>query len=342
MIAGSSGLKVTVEQNIGHYETTHLSADADHVVISYNPTAGARSRVDAVWQLSRELGAAGFKADIVTDLDDVSSRAGELFERGRLRAIVGAGGDGTAAELINRTPSGVPYAMLPGGTENLLSKYLDQRRGVAAVVEVIRDGLVTHLDAGLMTNERYNDGRLFMLMASCGIDAEVVHRIAANRTGHIHHLSYIKPIWESIRNYRYPEVRVYFRNEQAGDFADTWRMVQAGWVVVTNLPRYARGLRFAPEAVGTDGQFDLCTFREGSFFSGLKYLSGVAFGQHEKLDDCDIVKATHIRIESDKNVPIQIDGDPGGTSPAHIRIEPSRLSLLISPEWAAEQGIATA
>lgn len=330
---------MAIEHNSPVYETARLSAAADHVIISYNPTAGARSRIDAVQELARALRHIGLKTDLIPALDEVSQRAAELAGRRSLRAIVGAGGDGTAAELINRTPAEVPFVMLPGGTENLLSKYLDQRRGVAPVVEMLQDGLVTHLDAGRMTNGRYSDGRLFLLMASCGIDADVVHRIAANRTGHIQHFSYLKPIWDSIRNYKYPEVRVYFRNEQAGDAPDAWQEVRAGWVVVTNLPRYARGLRFAPEAVGTDGLFDLCMFREGSFLSGLKYLSGVALRKHKKLEGCDIVKATDIRIESESAVPIQVDGDPGGTLPIEITIERSRLSLLVSRQWAAAQGI---
>ena len=53
------------------------------------------------------------------------------------------------------------------------------------------------------------DKRIFLMMAGCGFDAEVVRRLHQERTGHIHHLSYAKPILDSIRSYEYPELRVY-------------------------------------------------------------------------------------------------------------------------------------
>ena len=41
-------------------------------------------------------------------------------------------------------------------------------------------------------------------MIGCGFDAEVVRRVHLERDGHITRLSYLKPIWESIRSYEYP------------------------------------------------------------------------------------------------------------------------------------------
>ena len=317
-----------------------LPPEADHVLVAYNPRAGARSAVAEVDELVDALRGRGFQVEPFTDLAPLSERVAELLETGRLRALVGAGGDGTAAELINRTPAGVPFVMLPGGTENLLSKYLGQPRGVSPVVEIIDRGLVVQLDAGHIKGGSHETGRYFLLVVSCGIDADVVRHLHANRDGHIRHLSYVKPIWQSIRNYHYPEVRVYFRNARSSHEPDEWQMVRARWALVTNLPRYARGLKFAPRAVGTDGLLDLCMFRKGSFLSGLKYLSGAAFGIHDKFADCNIATATHVRLESDdQEVPVQLDGDPGGHLPVEMSVVPGRLSLLVSEAWAAGQGI---
>jgi diacylglycerol kinase (ATP) len=331
---------VTTEGNSLTCVARRLPDQAEHVLVAYNPMAGARSASSEVEELVRVLLAKGFQAEAITDLGRLSDRVSELLDAGTLRALVGAGGDGTAAELINRTPAGVPFVLMPGGTENLLSKYLEQSRGVQPVVEIIERGLVVQLDAGHATGGMFGAGRYFLLMASCGIDADVVQRVHANRDGHIRHFSYFKPIWHSIRNYEYPEIRVYFRNARSKDAPDQWQLVRARWAFVTNLPRYARGLKFSPGAVGTDGLFDLCTFRKGSLMNGLMYLGGVAVGQHEKFAGCEIVKATHIRLESDEeDVPIQLDGDPGGHLPMEMSVVPGRLSLLVSDAWAAGQGI---
>ena len=60
-----------------------------------------------------------------------------LAERGELRGVVAAGGDGTVAEIVNRVPDGVPVTVLPLGTENLLAKYLGIGREVESVGETI-------------------------------------------------------------------------------------------------------------------------------------------------------------------------------------------------------------
>jgi diacylglycerol kinase family enzyme len=110
--------------------------------------------------------------------------------------------------------------------------------------------------------------------------------------------------------------------------------ITARWAFVVNLPRYAGGLNFAPLASGCDGLLDVCTFREGSLWHGLRYLSGVVLGQHETMAGFSRVQTRRLRIESDSRVPYQLDGDPGGELPVDITIEPRRLTLLVDTAWA--------
>jgi len=112
-----------------------------------------------------------FKAEISTDLEHVTRLADELTEEGKLRVLVGVGGDGTAAELVNRTKEGTPITLLPAGNENLLARHLFLGSTPESLAETIAHGRVIHLDAGRAT------GRIFLLMASCGLDAEVVRRV---------------------------------------------------------------------------------------------------------------------------------------------------------------------
>ena len=72
-------------------------------------------------------------------------------------------------------------------------------------------------------------------------------------------------------------------------------VIACRWAFVVNLPRYAGGLRIAPQADGNDGVLDVCTFKEGSLWSGLRYLTGIVMGQHESWDDCVTVRAVRVR-----------------------------------------------
>ena len=222
--------------------------------------------------------------------------------------------------------------VLPLGTENLLARYLELSTDSVQLAQIIAGGWTATFDAGIA------NGRLFTLMAGCGFDADVVRRLHSSRQGNIHHLSYAKPILEAIRTYDYPELRVQYAPADAAADAELTEEITARWVFVINLPRYAGGLSFSPQASGTDGLLDVCTFKEGSLWSGLVYLGGVMLGQHEAMQDFTRVQARRLRVESSASAPYQLDGDPGGELPVEISVLPQRLTLLISRGWAERNG----
>ncbi|MBN2476502.1 MAG: protein BmrU [Pirellulales bacterium] len=296
---------------------------ANRVVVSVNPNAGSRSARERVLHLRRLLEAQGLETEIVEALDNAEFLAKKWHSQGRLRCLVSVGGDGTAAELVNRTASGLPMTLLPAGNENLLARYLGLGDSPETVCRTITDGKLIHLDAGAA------NGRIFLLMISCGFDADVVRRVHDSRTGHVSWRSYFKPILKSIRSYHYPRLRVYW-DDQSGDAADRSRpSLEACWTFAFNLPCYGMGLRLAPRADGRDGLLDVCAFRRGSLWHGLRYAGAVWLGRHEGLADCTTRRVRRLRIESEAGVPYQLDGDPGGLLPVDVEVVPNRLTLVV-------------
>lgn len=302
-----------------HLPVHQIPADAKRVIISLNPRAGAREGRSLALELVERLDALGIEALVTSDLDVVRERTERWREDGQLRAVVGAGGDGTVALLTNLLPPQTPLAILPLGTENLLSKHLALTTDPQRLAEMLAAGKVVRMDAGEA------DGRLFLLMLGVGFDADVVRRLHAVRSGHIHHLSYAKPIFDSICNYQYPSMRIFCDGEAAS--------FDAKWAFLVNLPRYAGGLLFAPGANEFDGRLDVCTFRQGSLWHGLRYLTGVVLQQHQNWEDFRIRAAAEIRIEADHEIPYQLDGDPGGVLPVTVKVLPERLSLVADQRW---------
>jgi diacylglycerol kinase family enzyme len=291
------------------------------VLILHNPKAGARDTHEDVQRLAKLLRQQRFEVEILTDLDPVARLANTLLDEGKLRALVGVGGDGTAAELVNRTKQGTPLTWLPRGNSNLLARYLCLDPAPERLAETIAHGTLIHLDAGMA------QGRIFLLMASCGLDAEVVRRIHDRRTGHIRSRHYFKPLWDVMRTYEYPELRVYC-DETLNDGAEA-PFLTAHWFSVFNLPCYGGGLRFAPHAVGNDGLLDLCGFRGRGFWRFLRYAIAVYLRQHRHMRDWITRRVRRVRIVSDMPVPYQLDGDPGGFLPLNIEVLPNRLTMLV-------------
>ena len=284
------------------------------VAIQRNPTSGSGSKRSLLLDLVGRLRTHGLAPRLY-------SRRGRLEEKLRrsgakedLVCIVAAGGDGTVGDIVNRFP-GIPVAILPMGTENLLARYLEIPKSGIAVADMIAARHSQKFDLGVIGDKK------FTLMASFGFDAEVVHRTHARRSGHITRFSYLQPIGEAMRKYTYPELRLYVD--------DAFEAVRARLVVVANLPVYALGLKIVASACGDDGLFDICLFQRGSTFQMLRYFLNVTTGTHTGLEDVESLQGTRVRIESSEPVPVQVDGDPAGWTPTELRVEPCAFEVII-------------
>jgi diacylglycerol kinase family enzyme len=85
-----------------------IPRDADRVAILVNPKAGATDAGPRAQRLAELLRNQGFTVEVFTDLAAAAAQANQWHADACLRALVGVGGDGTAAELVNRTREGVP------------------------------------------------------------------------------------------------------------------------------------------------------------------------------------------------------------------------------------------
>jgi len=292
-----------------------MSTVADQVLVLANPKSGASSGRGLVSQLRESLVAHNMHVHICERLEELSARTAQLAAAGTLRAVVAAGGDGTAAAVVNRVPRETPLVVFPLGTENLLAKYAGASRDIRATTETILHGKPQLLDAGLA------GGRLFLIMLSCGFDAQVVQQVHADREGHLNRWTYGKPIWRALRNYKYPLIDV--------EFGDGIGRERAAWLFAFNLPRYAANLSICPQACGTDGLLDVCTLARGGSWRGFYYLIHIWLGRHQRLVDFRTHQVKRFRLSSVDQVAYQVDGDPGGVLPLEVEVLPRRFTLLV-------------
>jgi len=303
-----------------------------HVIVSVNPKAGRQSPMIRAEKLCVCLQQKGLTTELLTNLDEVTEKANALHATGALRALVGVGGDGTAATLVNRTKPGTPVTLLPAGTANLLSKHYRLPFRPDKLAEMIERGTVRTFDAGLA---RFgNEERLFLVMISCGFDAHVVNGVHSHREeryrqghakgAHISYFSYIKPILESLCRYKFPKMTVECLDEP------TLTIPDMRWAFVFNINRYGWGLPLAPFAKENDGVLDHVLFRGGTVFHGFVYTAlAQCFSLHRFLPKARLGQQTRYRITSDESVPFQLDGDPGGELPLEIEIVPNRFAFLV-------------
>ncbi|MDR0338589.1 MAG: hypothetical protein LBI18_16070 [Planctomycetaceae bacterium] len=303
------------------------------IIISVNPKAGRRSPMLQAEELKSRLKEKRFAVELLTDLDEVTEKAKILHAEGQLRAVVGVGGDGTAATLVNRTEPGTPVTLLAAGTANLLAKHFRLGKTPKRLAEILETGKILTLDAGNV--HCAGTQRLFLVMVSCGFDASVVNGVHAHREeryrqghkhgAHISYFSYAKPICQTLYQYRFPKMTVEMLQPEHKIIDN-----QTRWAFLFNINRYGWGLPLAPFAKGNDGKLDYVLFRGGSVVHGLCYTAlAQCFSLHQWLPTAKLGQATHYKITSEQPVPFQLDGDPGGMLPIDVEIVPNRFTLLV-------------
>jgi len=97
-----------------------------------------------------------------------------------------------------------------------------------------------------------------------------------------------------------------------------------------NQPQYAAQTPLCRAADPHDGLLDYVTFNSPGLLRFGWYAVYAWFGKHLQRGDVSHGQATQLRIESTQPVPLQIDGDPHGHTPATITIEPAAAKVVVS------------
>ncbi|MBL8964123.1 MAG: hypothetical protein KF787_02435 [Phycisphaeraceae bacterium] len=295
-----------------------------NIALLFNPSSGNGSRAAAVDRIVASLRQDGHR---VTSLC-VGNAGGEGPDARRLLGasdlLIIAGGDGTVSLALPMViEAGVPIRHVPLGTENLFARHFGMRADPGSVRAAVERREIVTIDTAEV------DGRPFVIMFSAGPDANVVHRLAAQRRGGISHLSYVGPIIrEALLGGVVPislevDGHVLFENRR-------------GMAVVGNMAQYAMGANPARRASPTDGELDVVFFPSPISLAAGFWLAACKVGADRIAPGVVRGRGRHVVIVSEHpGFCSQADGEalPGaGGSPRsqtrEIRIRPSSLRVL--------------
>jgi diacylglycerol kinase (ATP) len=293
------------------------------VIISANPKSGPRTRLALIEQLKCDIESIGYACELHTDLNEMARRARELSQDNRLRTVVAAGGDGTAAIVSSLIDEQIPLTLFPTGSENLLAKYL----GVTANSESCA-GAIKQLRTRSLDTMEIN-GKIALLMASIGFDAEVVRRVHQARRAHVTRWSYWKAIVATILAYRWPVLNIVLRDDQGCVMEET----QGSWVFIFNVPKYAAGLVIMDDAQENDGVLDVGVLAPGGLIQGIGDYVAVLRRKHQQSRRWQRFRAASVEIslpeKSQGQASCQSDGDWTSSLPVLIRILPTKRLFVV-------------
>lgn len=229
-------------------------------------------------------------------------------------SVVAVGGDGTLREVSEGLDARLPVGVFPSGTANVVGRELGIPFHAEGAARVLAQGRVAPIDTALC------NGRRALFVVGAGFDAQILLELERARRGGISYMSYLRPIITTLRNYRPAPIRVS---------VDGAAPLNCGFLIISNTRYYAGPwIRFRPGPRTDDGLFEVYRFNVrsiSSLFGSL--LRGVA----GRLPGGNVIctKGRNIIVQSDVPVPIQIDGDTAGSTPASIEIRTRSVPILV-------------
>jgi YegS/Rv2252/BmrU family lipid kinase len=303
----------------------------DRFKIIANPFSGGGRAWTLAQQTATLLRERGRSVDLFRTERAGDARRGAAESAG-YHAVVAVGGDGTVNEVLNGLPEGAAasLAMIPSGTANVLAAELGLPRDARRLARVLADGPEHAWDVG----REGVSGRRFLLFASAGYDAHVVHLFHRARRGPPRFA--IPSLWNmgqyalwgarSLASFDPPRIRVELDGRGVEE--------AASWVQVSNIARYGGPLRFTPGAKPDDSAFEVMIQRGPFRRDVLRVLwSGLlnfAFPGMSPPGGATYHRARSVALASadGREVPLQVDGDPGGSLPARLELEPGRVRVI--------------
>lgn len=287
-----------------------------HLVI--NPKSGYGGQKRILGDLRHEIRRSGFSLveHTTTAAGDATCYARQVAQDADASVLIVWGGDGTVNEVASgMAGSNVPILPCRAGTENLLAKELKVPSEPRHIAQVLRSGQLVKCDIG-----RIND-RNFLLIMGVGFDGEVVRRLAANRQGHISHLTYFWPLWRTFWEHDFPKMRIFADGQQIYD--------DYGLAFIGNISRYAVGLRICRDARFDDGLLDLVVFSCREQAHLVLHAAWTLLRRHPLKGNVLYRQIKNCRIETDRPVPTEADGDVGPNTPVDVSVAPEQVTLLI-------------
>ena len=291
-------------------------------VFLVNPAAEGGS-VGRRWtEFAEHAAALGLDGDAL-----LSERPGQLGELAARAAedgaslVVAVGGDGTVNEVVQGLAGreGVELAVIPRGTGWDFVRTYGIPRKLEDAVAVARDGKTREIDLGRAT---YRDGEsYFANIASAGMSGAIAQRANATSKALGGKVSYAWATLAVFSRWRNDDVLVTVDGER--------REARMHDVVVANGRYFGGGMMICPKADPADGVFDVLLIGDLSKRDLLQTLPKTYKGRHLPHPKAELLRGAVVEIDAPQPLPVELDGEQPGTTPARFEVVPKALRLRV-------------
>ena len=283
-----------------------------------------------------------------TDADDAGVDATRRALDDGATLVMASGGDGTiraVAEVLRGT--GVPLAIIPQGTGNLLARNLGMPLGdLGQSVRAAFRGKNRSIDMGVVKILREDETEIehaFLVLAGMGLDARAITATRATLKKRLGWLAYVDAGVRTMLKDRPLHIHYTVDGSEV-------KALSVYTVMIGNCGLMPGGVLLIPDAELDDGKLDVVALRPLGPFSWLRIWNKIGWENGvlrksragRKIIDLvnDTKSVTYLQsqryaLSVRKPEPIQLDGDDFGLAVAvHGIVDPGSLTVRVLPEWA--------
>ncbi len=240
--------------------------------------------------------------------------------------LVVVGGDGSVHEVVNGIADreDVEIAVIPRGTGWDFARSLGLPHNVDKAIDVALHGRTRTIDLGRATYRAWagSESRSwFANVGSAGMSGAIAQRANDTSKALGGKASYLWATFAVFARWSNTEIEVAVDGEK--------RRAQMHDVIVANGPYLGGGMKLCPDAEPGDGAFDVLLIGDLTKWDLMLTLPKTFRGSHLPHPKAELLRGAHVTIDAPEPLPLELDGEQPGTTPAHFELVPRALRVRI-------------
>jgi len=255
-----------------------------------------------------------FQVQVADSSSDATAAAAQAA--GSATIVVAVGGDGTVADVATGIfGSSAALAIIPTGSTNIAARSLGIPADPAAALNLICGRyLLRSIDVGR------SDDRSFVHMAGAGFDAALFHATSPVLKRRLGWLAYVPAAVAALR--LPPSVILVTADDVIFEARSSLILVANGGSAIA--PEY----QIYPGIAVDDGWLDVIVFTPSTPAQIAATLGHAGRQQLDRSPHVTHSRARTVKIDAAPPLPVELDGDPRGTTPQEFSIVPSGLRVV--------------
>jgi diacylglycerol kinase (ATP) len=297
-------------------------------VFLVNPAAANGSTGRRWPEIAHQAAGAGLEGDAL-----LSEHRGHLAQLAREAAAGGAsllvvvGGDGTLNEVANGLAGlteAPAVALIPRGTGGDFVRSFGIPDDTAAAARIALDGDTRTIDLGRVTYRAWDGSEaeaVFANVASAGMSGAIAQRANDTSKALGAKASYLWATFAVFAGWSAVETTLTVDAEtRSGRMFD---------VVVANGRFFGGGMKMCPKAETDDGLLDVVTIGDVTKRDLVMTMPRIYRGTHLPHPKAEALRGRVITVATEEPVPVELDGEQPGTTPARFEVLPGAMRLRV-------------